>query len=283
MKSLTLLVSLVLFLTGCSKNNNSGLNNGPGSGADTLNTLSYGDSIFYVKTGGEDQLIFPKGNLSGTFFAFPDGIEINPITGAINVDKSETGLRYRISFVAQGSSDTLSTVVLLSGINYLDKIYYLDENDTSAVPVYNAGSNNTLPVDNSVFDEGDGCKNLGVVVHPQNGTINLAQTIRNGVLGDTPKNGSQKEVELLYRVNDASKKALNRLKVKFYYFDTPGDIDQDLVQLMSDRKGMFIGITPPPFLEYNPSPAGLTVSSNSILGTAKPRPPCIFVVGKRSR
>jgi hypothetical protein len=256
--------------------------------ADSLN-LTYGDSVFYVKEGDDDNIILPKGNLKGRFSGFPEGIEIDELTGAINADKSETGLRYRISFIPDNSpKDTLSTIILLSGISYLDKIYYLDKNQYVAHPLYDGRTENLLPGTNgeSVFDEGGGCNGEGVAVNIHDGSIDLAKTIANGVFGDQPANGAQKEVELRYRISDKSNKALNRLKVKLYYFETADDITQDLVAEMNERRdqNMFIGVNPqPPFLEvYNPRQTGLLVANNGTLGAAKPRPPCIFLVGRAS-
>lgn len=250
-------------------------------------SLSYGDSILYIKDGDADNIVLPANTAAGHYFGFPEGIELDEKTGAINVDKSETGLRYRISFVPDGQTDTtLSTIVLLSGINYLDNIYYLDENDTTATPIYNGRLENTVPGTNgqSLFDEGGGCNGNGVAVSTTDGSINIAESLRKGVFGSDPSNGDQKEVELLYRISDGSKKALNKVKVKLYYFDTPADISEDLVQLMNDRKGMFLGVpSQPPFFEYCSPNNARFISQNSVLGTAKPRPPCIFVVGKRAR
>lgn len=249
--------------------------------------LTYGDSVLYIKDGEEDNIVLPQNSVPGKYSGFPDGIELNETTGAINVDESETGLRYRISFVPNDNPDTtITTVVLLSGINYLDNIYYLDENDTIAPPIYNGRLESAVPgtEGESVFDEGGGCNGQGVAVNVSDGTINIAASIRQGVFGHQLSNGNQKEVEMLYRISDGSKKALNKLKVKLYYFDTPDDISDDLVQLMNDRKGMFIGIQPqPPFYELAPSNNSRWISNNSVLGTAKPRPPCIFVVGRRAR
>jgi hypothetical protein len=121
-------------------------------------------------------------------------------------------------------------------------------------------------------------------VNTSDGTINLSQTLRNGLFGTQPQNGAQKEVEMFYRISDKSGKAQNKLKVKLYYFDTPNDITPDLVQQMDDRRDMFIGLNPqPPFIEsyqYRKPSNGLMVASNSVTGTAKPRPPCIFLVGR---
>lgn len=257
----------------------------PPPAGDTV-SLSYGDSIFYVSGQDNDLVISPVGSPSGRYFGFPEGIELDPETGTINVNKSETGLRYRISFIPNGRTDTLSTIILLSGISYLDQIYELDKDDTLAPPVYNASVGAPIPGANggSVFDEGGGCNALGIAVSDHDARINLAQTVRNGVFGDEPKNGAQKEVEMLYRINDKSGKSLNKLKVKLYYFDSPDKIDADLVEEMNERRDMFLGINLPPFLGLNGSAGpSLMVSSNSTLATARPRPPCIFLTGKVSK
>lgn len=283
---LPLLLALIAF--GSCKKSDSGGDPllPPGSDSEAVK-LTYGDSVLYVKDGENENIVLPQGNLKGKFTGFPEGIELNEVTGAINVDRSETGLRYRVTFVPDDKpQDTLTAIVLLSGISYLDRIYYLDAHDTTAFAVYNGRTENDVPGTNgsSVFDEGGGCNGVGVAVNPADGKINLSQTLRNGVFGGQPQNGAQKEVELLYRLNDNSKKALNKLKVKLYYFDTPDDITQDLVQQMNERRDMFLGLNPqPPFLEiYNPTSRGLVNVSNGLLGTAKPRPPCVFLVGRAS-
>lgn len=279
-KLFSILLLLAFALAGCSKTNDKT------PPEENQQTLTYGDSILYTRDGEGDNIVLPGNSTPGTYFGYPEGIELDEITGAINVDKSETGLRYRISFVPNGQTDTtLSTIILLSGINYLDNIYYLDENDTTATPIYNGRLGAAVPGTNgqSLFDEGGGCNGNGVAVNTSDGSINIAESLRKGVFGNDPSNGDQKEVELLYRISDGSKKALNKVKVKLYYFDTPNDISEDLIQLMNDRKGMFIGVpSQPPFFEYVSSGNARFISQNSILGTAKPRPPCIFVVGKRA-
>ena len=109
------------------------------------NKLSYGDSVFYVRDQATDYIIMPNETRPGAWSGFPEGIEINDKTGAVTINKSETGLRYKISFVPDGSKDTISTIILISGINYFDKIYNLSNNDTLAMPVYNANAQNPVP------------------------------------------------------------------------------------------------------------------------------------------
>jgi hypothetical protein len=242
-------------------------------------SLSYGDSILYQKLTPGDYIVAPQNNLPGTYTAFPDGIEVNERTGAINLSKSETGLRYKISFVPNGSTKEYSTTVLLSGINYLDAFYYLSKNDTLALPVYNGNPQTNIPLSNSgtAFDIGLGCNNEGIAVNIKDGKINLAQTIRNGFFGRYPDNGTRKEFELKYKIDDKSQQFVNTLKIKLYYFETMNDVTPDLIQLLQDRQGTVFGPNMNAFpTELMSSPAGIT----GLAKAAKPRPPCIFIIGR---
>ena len=246
------------------------------------NTTSflYADSVFYLQPQSTDYIVFPRQTQTGEYFSFPEGMELDKKTGAINVSKSETGLKYRVSFVPNGQSDTVTSIVLLSGINYLDGFYRLSTNDSIAKPVYNAVVNNPVPGINngSIFDEGSGCNSNGCKVDVVNGQINLAQTVRNGVFGTKPANNARQEFELNYRLNDGSKKASNTLKIKLYYFDSMNDVTQEVLDIISSREGAI-------FRLYNPSSTGDLLSANIDLRissqpikNAKPRPPCIFIV-----
>ncbi|MBM3415193.1 MAG: hypothetical protein FJY20_01845 [Bacteroidetes bacterium] len=131
----------------------------------------------------------------GTYSGFPEGIEINEATGAINVSKSETGLRYRITHIS-AKGDTSQTIVVLSGITYTDHFYILAQGDSVAHPVYNANSGRVLPLNGSSFDEGNLANGGGCAVRTDNGKINLAESIRKGVFGANPQNDDKKEFEI---------------------------------------------------------------------------------------
>ena len=238
--------------------------------------LSYGDSVFYLQNLATDYIIQPTQKLSGRYSGFPDGIDIDGNTGAINISKSETGLRYRITFKPDGSADSISTVILISGINFLDGFYKLTTADSIAIPVYNAKNTNAIPGTNngSVFDEGSNCNGAGCKVDVSAGTINLAQTVRNGVFGATPSNNDRHEFVMNYRINDNSGKALNTLKIKLYYFDSMNDVTQEAFDIIASRQGTLLRqnsfsneILP------NFRPIG-------IAGAASPRPPCIFILAR---
>jgi len=250
----------------CSKKDNAGT----GPVVPPGFTLSYGDSILFLQNQATDYIVSPVSYpLPGVYSGFPDGIEIDSRTGAINLSKSEMGLRYRISFLPDGASDTITTVVLLSGINFLDGFYKLNTADSILKPVYNGNVTNPVPgVNNgSTFDEGSGCNNAGCNVNFASGSINLAQTVRNGVFGTTPANNDRHEFQMNYRINDKSGKALNTIRVKLYYFNSMSDVTQEVYDIINSRSGTVFRTS-------------ANARAGAIDKAAKPRPPCIFIVAK---
>jgi hypothetical protein len=233
-------------------------------------TLNYGDSVLFLQNQATDYIVKPVSTqLTGVYTGFPEGIEIDSKTGAINLSKSEMGLRYRISFLPDGAKDTINTMVLLSGINFLDGFYNLSTADSILRPIYNGTKGNTVPGLNngSVFDEGSGCNSAGCNVDIAAGSINLAQTVRNAVFGSKPTNNDRHEFQMNYRINDKSAKALNTLRVKLYYFNSMADVTQEAYDIISSRSGTILRTS-----------AGARADGTT--RAAKPRPPCIFIVAK---
>lgn len=248
-----ILVTGIAILVSCNKSKD----DQPG-----LYTLSYGDSIIYLQPQTNDYVIFPTETRPGTYTGFPEGIEIDDITGAINVSKSETGLRYRITHTATDGTVT-STKIVLSGITFPDKYYHLSQNDSIAFPVYNADPSRTLPMAGSIFDEGNGANTGGCSVTTTNGQINLAQSVRNGIFGTIPQNDVRKDFEIVYRLNDGSNKAVNKLKVRLYYYERMADVPADLLEILQDREDQ-----------------GVFLRLNGMARIAKPRPPCVIIVNQ---
>jgi len=178
------------------------------------------------------------------------------------VSKSETGLRYQVYFVPDGSRDTTMSTIAISGINFLDGFYRLSAGDSIVHPLYNGRPNQAIPGigNGSIFDEGGNCNNLGCLVNVSNGQINLAQTVRNGVFGATPSNNDRHEFRMDYRINDRSGKAVNTLNVKLYYFDTMADVTPEVYDILNSREGTIVS-------GFNPN-------------AARPRPPCLFIIAR---
>lgn len=232
--------------------------------------LSYGDSIIYLQNTSNDYVVNPTETREGTYYGFPDGIEIDDRTGAINVSKSETGLRYRITHVSP-KGDTTKTLVVLSGITFKDHFYHLSTGDSIANPVYNASLSRVLPLAGSNFDDGNLANTSGCSVKTDNGKINLSESVRRGVFGANPRNDDQKEIEIKYRINDGSGKSLNKLKVLLYWYNTTADVPQYLWDILNERssQGVFLRSGD---INSNNLPQARTAA------IAKPRPPCVIIV-----
>lgn len=229
-------------------------------------TLSYGDSILYLKPSAGDMIVYPTTQRAGTYSGFPEGIEIDDNTGAINISESETGLRYRITHKAPDGKET-STMVVLSGITFKDHFYYLSAGDSIANPIYNSSPSRVLPLAGSSFDEGNIANTGGCSVKTDNGKINLAETIRNGVFGFPPRNDAQQTFEIKYRINDASGKRENKLKVLLYWYNRVTDVPQYVWDILNDRtsQGVFLR-------------GGSTDFAGRTEQVAKPRPPCVIII-----
>ena len=77
----------------------------------------YGDSVlcYQLLSSGQDYKVSPLNNPGkGKYIAMPEGLIIDNNTGEINVTKSESGLAYKVGFIAEGSSDTCFTRVITS-------------------------------------------------------------------------------------------------------------------------------------------------------------------------
>ncbi|MBL7723541.1 MAG: hypothetical protein JNK27_05300 [Chitinophagaceae bacterium] len=232
-------------------------------------TLSYGDSILYLRPSAGDYIVNPMTTRPGTYSGFPDGMEIDDNTGAINISKSETGLRYRITHTAPDGTIT-ETKVVLSGITFKDHFYFLSNNDSIALPIYNADENRVLPLNGSLFDEGNLANSGGCSVKTDNGKINLRETIRNGVFGFPPRNDAQETFEIKYRINDASGKSENKLKVLLYWYNTINDVPQYVWDILNERtqQGVFL----------RNGMVNTSASMERLDKAAKPRPPCVVIV-----
>lgn len=240
---------LTVMVTACEKNI-------PGSRAQQN---LYRETILYLKPGTTDHIVYPSLKKRGTWSSFPFGLSLDEQTGAINVSKSETGLRYMV-FLDGEDGYTDSTAIVISGIDYLDHYYHLAKGDSIAHPLYNASSTGTLP--GSSFDVSQEASTHGLQLVPATGTINLAASVRNGIFGAQPVNNSKKDIFITYRLNDASDKALNTIAVRFYYYTTAKEVPDYLRALLAEREAA-----------YN-----LVTGVRSFPKKVKPRPPCVIII-----
>lgn len=237
------------------------------------NKLSYGDSVFYLKS--TSYSLSPVNAKSGTYSAFPDNLNINNATGAITVSlkgkdgQSQTGLRYKIKFTST-NNEVDSTYITISGITYIDRFYDLSKNDSIISPIYNADLAKELPAGN--YNLGTDNK---LAINPANGQINIKETIRRGFF-DNQINASWKQITVKYNTNDNSNSASNNLDIILYYYNTANEVPSNVSALMQAHQRMAVGIN----VQAIPNTFG-TIDNNlsSDLSLSKPRPPCIVIVG----
>jgi hypothetical protein len=243
---------------------------GPASG-DTAFKLSYGDSILYLQSQPGDRIVSPVQHRPGSYSSFPEGLILDPNTGAINVTQSETGLRYRVTHTDPNGVKT-NTYVVISGLNYADKLFNISTGDSIIYPVYNADPNRPLPLTGSEFDINGEAVNAGCAINAVNGSINLSQSVRDELFGNNPENDDKIEVDVVYRLNDQSGKAMNKVRVKLYYYTSVNTVTQEMWQTLAEREqqGVFLQAG----LGDDPGPAAVFTAK----AVARPRPPCIVII-----
>lgn len=263
------------------------------------NSPVYEDTILCAKWRGpnKDYLARPLNNPpAGKYYSKPHGLVIDENTGIINVTKSEGGVRYVVGFVKNGTTDTAHTQVIISGIHYKDNIYVLANNDTLAIPYFNANplvftpcgvsddtdypgnsNGNGNPNAGCEYDDdedddngngqadeplpGEQANDQNVRVRTKTGIINLKKTLLDGAFGPAPQNGTTKDVRIYYRLDDCSTKALRSIKVRLIYYEKKSDIPASLLAEVLQKK-------------YNFENGDLIMVDYSY---SSPRPPLIIV------
>jgi hypothetical protein len=280
---------LLLVIVACNKSDHSDTSDPEGTPIDA-NTLSsrvnqcsnapnYGDSIIYLQPVNGQYTVSPINNVgvTGTYLSWPEGLDLNKNTGVINVSKSETGVRYLVGFVKDGTTDTCISQLILGGITYLDSIYVMAQNDTLAKPIFNANPVSAGPCDASndtdypgngnngdnkcSFDDdipGNKANDQKLRVRTISGIINLKKSLADGVFGNNLKNGDSKTIKILYQLNDNSKKATQQISVKLVYYDKVSSIPTTLKSEVQMKRLNMLG--------YN-------------IVNGRPRPPLLIIAG----
>jgi hypothetical protein len=233
----------------------------------------YGDSIIYVEpTNGTDYIVFPVNAPGpGKYFSWPAGMTIDSLTGAINLSKSETGLKYMIGYVKNGTTDTCLSTLIVGGASYADSVYVLANGATTAVPYFEADpylTNTCASGNGCAFDINNTAANMKVIVNKQTGVIDLQKTLNGsllglgGAFGLLPTNGSSVTAPIYYKINDPSNLAVQHIDVQLVYYDTKA-------ALQSGNPGLLSGVVN----KLNNLLAGHLISYR-----ANPRPPLIVIV-----
>ena len=293
---LAVTASVLFALTGCQNDIEPGVNVSPSTVAATGNTVTsstfrYTNAVFYYREQSEEYVEIPLKNQAGTYGASPKGLAIDPATGAININKSESGLTYRVWFKPTGASEMSSSEVTIAGINFQSRIYNLSAGDAMATPLYNVQNNRPTPfgtankaVGSEFANENDRAvatllsENMqlktpkGVEIDTQSGAIDLRQAVASGVFGAKPVDGTVKNFRLYYRLNDGSRKALNYIDVRLHYYSHASSVPASLLAQANYK-------TTATFRQPTPSIGNLPTLTDVEMSAERPtRPPDVIIV-----
>jgi hypothetical protein len=227
----------------------------------------FGDSIVYPQpVTTNDYFVFPQNNIgtAGTYLSWPGGLNIDSKTGAIDLTKSETGQRYSIAFVKDGTADTCLAPLIIAGAAYMDSVYVLSQSDTSAQPYFNANPNLPSPCQSNqgqgcVFDYNNYAQNQGVVVDQHTGYIDLQKTMKNSLFGLLPINGTTVNTTIYYKLNDNSNYAAQKIQLQLVFYNHKSDIPAGVLGQITNNL--------------------INTLSNLLLSKGpSPRPPLIIIV-----
>lgn len=241
--------------------------------------LAYSDTLYFQRP-GQNFIQNPLNELDGTYSVVPDGLAIDPATGVIDVNASETGLKYKISFTPTGTNQVCETFVTIAGVNYLDGVYVLSRNQTIASPVYNGVPGLALPCDDDDDDDssckfdadnptGELLKDLGFEISSK-GDFDLEKTVENGTFGATPVNGTIIDVELYYQLNDLSALALNRIPLRFFYYNKLSDVPKEVLDDIEEKRGLINESGQDNYSNFR--------MTETVRPKGKPRPPYVVIV-----
>ncbi|RYF82735.1 MAG: hypothetical protein EON98_11025 [Chitinophagaceae bacterium] len=238
--------------------------------------LSYGDSVFYLKN--SDYTIKPLTKPNGIYTSFPKNLTIDKNTGVITVTQkgtdgeSQTGMWYKVYYHSISGDESDSTMVLLSGITYIDKFYNLSQGDSIIYPIYNGDPSRPLPAGNY-----DLTSDNKFAINAVNGQINVKECMRRGFFNDNQLNTSWKVATIKYAINDKSSSVTNKIDIVIYYYHTMNDVPANVSALMQAHQQMTVGLRSLPQIPSTPGAIDNNLPSN--LSLSKPRPPCVIIVG----
>lgn len=225
----------------------------------------YGDTLICANPdNGQDYIISPVNNPGvGKYLSWPIGMKIDSTTGAINVTKSEPGLRYMVGFIRDGTADTCLTELVLAGASYMDSVHVLGEGQKYSSPYYNADPSLTsvCSTGNCQFDITNEANNKKIAVDKNTGKIDLEKTLNQGAFGLITNPGDMVETTIYYKVNDGCDTSVHHIKVQFMYFNSTSQINASLrtyllTKITNALNGNLLSTT------YNPRPPLIIITRN---------------------
>jgi len=216
-----------------------------------------GEPVFY-RRGEEPWIVSPElhSGRPGCFRSNPGGLQIDPATGKIDVNHSDTGIRYEVEFAPCGRKGVARTVVVMGGIGYegtlsslsgdqplMARPHYYGHDPELEVPSYRVPSGRYGYIPDPVKPTAD---LKGLAIDERTGEIDLRKTILGGALGyradgRIPENGASKDFKVYYQAEGSpSREALNYTSLRIHFYDTEADVPEDLlVRIRQQHNSIF--------------------------------------------
>lgn len=308
------LLPFIVIAASCSKSNSHSdvVANGTIASTSTFTTdvtksPYYGDSILYVQGISAAAYQFkPTNNLgTGSYVAWPAGVTIDPKTGIIDASKSEPGSRYNVGFVNATTGDTSYSQVIIDGVTYVDGVYALDSKDSILSPYYNTNAIVPWAADGKEASYMGGLSHgtphfdapvagvlsaneQGLSVSETDGSINLANSLRQGLFGNNPQNGATKEIPIYYRLGDGSIHSLLKSTVIVHYYNTLADVPAALlIACQTSQKAFALGqgavfstVETDGAVSTTTTTGTTPVKAVAVAAPVAPRPPQVVLVVK---
>lgn len=179
----------------------------------------------------------------GTFTAEPQGLDMDSRTGIININTSDPGIQYYITYTSADGNNTCETSITIGGIDYPSDTFRLSNPNRINVSPFVDGIRDQ-PVESGIFDQPEllGKTNVlparseGLAIDPETGVINLSQTVENlRGLGENVANGYSKTFEIVYALGDREDFP-SSIDVTVLFYGTADDVPPELYRILEEKQ-----------------------------------------------
>jgi hypothetical protein len=213
-----------------------------------------GDPVYY-RNGDEPWLVAPRisPKVHGCYRSNPGGLNIDENTGEIDVNNSDTGIRYEVEYMPCGKKGVARTWVVMGGVGFSGGIASLSSDQALVVKPHYYGHDPKLEVPSETAPPGrygyipenvkPSADLRGLFIDERTGGIDLRKTLESGALGfrqdgsRLPENGASKEFKIYYQLETSpNKEVLNYTVFRVHFFDTEQDVPEELLARMRQTR-----------------------------------------------
>lgn len=192
--------------------------------------LSYEREKFFVRRDNQQQVIKPRLDppVEGEFWSVPFGLDMDFRTGEINIQTSESGIRYYIFFRSNDGQVTADTELLIAGIDILDTLIDIRE-IKSIIPIFNADPELPLPTGEPIVEVSE----RGLLINVQTGEIDLAGTVEE--LGGGQPFFSE-DFTLRINFTEDNVEASSEVTFRILYYENIQDIPERILRELREKQ-----------------------------------------------